>query len=104
LRILVFSQFEETIFAERALRAGANGYLMKDATNEELLTAIRDIVCGGIYVSRKIAMLAFQKSLETPRQNYPRENVTDIEILSDREMHVLQLLGLCLDTIQLVKA
>ena len=44
LRILVFSQFEETIFAERALRAGANGYLMKQATNEELLTAIHDIV------------------------------------------------------------
>ncbi|HWN24746.1 MAG TPA: response regulator transcription factor [Candidatus Sulfotelmatobacter sp.] len=98
LRVLVFSQCDETIFAERALRAGANGYLMKQATNEELLTAIRDIVCGGIYVSRKIAILAFQKSLETPRQNYPRENVTDIEILSDREMHVFQLLGSGLGT------
>ena len=104
LRILVFSQFEETIFAERALRAGANGYLMKQATNEELLTAIRDIVCGGIYVSRKIAMLAFQKSLETPRQNYPRENVTDTEILSDREMHVFQLLGSGLGTKKIAEA
>jgi DNA-binding NarL/FixJ family response regulator len=104
LRILVFSQFEETIFAERALRAGANGYLMKDATNEELLTAIRDIACGGIYVSRKIAMLAFQKSLETPRQNYPLENVTDIEILSDREMHVFQLLGSGLGTKKIAEA
>jgi DNA-binding NarL/FixJ family response regulator len=98
LRVLVFSQCDETIFAERALRAGANGYLMKQATNEELLTAVRDIVCGGIYVSREIALMAFQKSLETPRQNYPRENVTDIEILSDREMHVFQLLGSGLGT------
>jgi DNA-binding NarL/FixJ family response regulator len=55
LLILVFSQFEETIFAERAVRAGANGYLMKYAPNEELLTAIREIVHGGIYVSRKSA-------------------------------------------------
>ena len=52
LLILVFSQCQETIFADRALRAGANGYLMKQATNEELLTAIRDIVRGEIYVSR----------------------------------------------------
>jgi DNA-binding NarL/FixJ family response regulator len=42
LLILVYSMFEETIFAERALRAGANGYLMKKAMKEELLTAIRD--------------------------------------------------------------
>src|SRR6266699_1668015 len=104
LRILVFSQFEETIFAERALRAGANGYLMKDATNEELLTAVRDIVCGGIYVSRKIALHAFQKSLETPRQNYPQENIIDIEILSDREMHVFQLLGSGLGTKKIAEA
>jgi len=104
LRVLVFSQFEETIFAERALRAGANGYLMKEATNEELLTAIRDIVCGGIYVSRKIALHAFQKSLETPRQNYPQENIIDIEILSDREMHVFQLLGSGLGTKKIAEA
>ena len=104
LRVLVFSQCDETIFAERALRAGANGYVMKQATNEELLTAVRDIVCGGIYVSRKIALLAFQKSLETPRQNYPRENVTDIEILSDREMHVFQLLGSGLGTKKIAEA
>jgi DNA-binding NarL/FixJ family response regulator len=103
LLILVFSQCEETIFAERALRAGANGYLMKHAPNEELLTAIRDILRGEIYVSRKIAMLAFQKSLETPWQNRQQENgngngngngnLRGIENLSDREMHVFQLIG-----------
>jgi DNA-binding NarL/FixJ family response regulator len=49
-------------------------------------------------------MLAFQKSLETPRQNDPRENVTDIEILSDREMHVFQLLGSGLGTKKLAEA
>src|SRR5207249_8969737 len=92
LRILVFSQSEETLFAERALRAGASGYLMKHAPNEELLTAIREIVRGEIYVSRKIAMLAFQKLLETPRENghQCQCNHASIESLSDREIHVFQ--------------
>ena len=98
LRILAFSPFEETIFAERTLRAGANGYLMNNATNEELLTAIRDILRGRIYVSRKIAMLAFQRSLQAPRQSRSQGYLTAIENLSDREMHVFQLLGLSLGT------
>jgi DNA-binding NarL/FixJ family response regulator len=104
LLILVFSQFEEAIFAERALRAGANGYLMKHATNEELLTAIRDIVRGEIYVSRKIAMRAFQKSLDTPRQYHPHWNLAAVENLSDREMHVFQLLGSGLSTKKIAEA
>src|SRR5437667_726516 len=69
LLILVYSAFEESIFAERALRAGANGYLMKKAAKEELLTAIRDVLRGQIYVSRDLAIRAFQKSLATPQQN-----------------------------------
>jgi DNA-binding NarL/FixJ family response regulator len=106
LRILVFSQFEETLFAERALRAGANGYLMKHAPNEELLMAIREIVRGEIYVSRKIAMLAFQKSLETPRQNghQCQCNHASIQRLSDREIHVFQLLGSGLGTRKIAEA
>src|SRR5438552_6977395 len=106
LRILVFSQFEETLFAERALRAGASGYLMKHAPNEELLTAIHEIVRGEIYVSRKIAMLAFQKSLETPRKNghQCQCNHASIENLSDREIHVFQLLGSGLGTKKIAEA
>src|SRR5436190_20079580 len=104
LRILVFSQFEETLFAERALRAGASGYLMKHAPNEELLTAIREVVRGEIYVSRKIAMLAFQKSLETARENGCQCNHASIESLSDREIHVFQLLGSGLGTKKIAEA
>ena len=65
LLVLVYSAFEETIFAERALRAGAHGYVMKKAPKEELLMAIRDIVQGRIYVSRDVAMRAFKKALQT---------------------------------------
>src|SRR5262249_5948016 len=64
LLILVYSAFEEAIFAERALRAGAEGFVMKKAPKEEFLTAIREILTGNIYVSRSVAMRAFKKSLE----------------------------------------
>ena len=63
LRILVYSEFAETIFAERAIRAGANGYVMKQAPPENLTTAIRDIAKSGIYVSRELALSALRKSL-----------------------------------------
>ena len=103
LLILTFSPFDETIFAERTLRAGANGYLMNNATDEELLTAIRDILSGGIYVSRKIAIRIFQKWLETPRQSRSQGKLIAIENLSDREMHVFQLLGSGLGTKKLAE-
>ena len=65
LLIVVYSAFEEIIFAERALRAGADGYVMKKAPREELLEAIHEILGGNIYVSHDVAMRAFKKSLET---------------------------------------
>jgi DNA-binding NarL/FixJ family response regulator len=93
LLILVYSAFEETIFAERALRAGADGYVMKRAPKEELLTAIREIVSGNIYVSHDVAMRAFKKSLETRSEQRSARPAIGIEKLSDREMHIFFLLG-----------
>jgi DNA-binding NarL/FixJ family response regulator len=95
LFILVYSAFEETIFAERALRAGAEGYVMKKAPKEELLSAIREIVSGNIYVSHDVAMRAFKKSLETrsEQQHRPARPAIVVEKLSDREMHIFFLLG-----------
>jgi DNA-binding NarL/FixJ family response regulator len=104
LLILVYSAFEEAIFAERALRAGADGYAMKRAPKEELLIAIGEIVRGQIYVSRDLAMRAFQKSLEIPQQNRAPGNVRTIENLSDREMHVFQLIGSGLGTKKIAHA
>jgi DNA-binding NarL/FixJ family response regulator len=85
LLILVYSAFEETIFAERAFRAGAEGYVMKKAPKEELLTAIREILSGNIYVSHDVAMRAFKKSLETrsKQQRIARPTIS-IEKLSNR--------------------
>jgi DNA-binding NarL/FixJ family response regulator len=104
LLILVYSAFEEAIFAERALRAGADGYAMKKAPKEELLIAIGEIVRGQIYVSRDLAMRAFQKSLETRSQDRLLGRATRVENLSDREMHVFQLIGSGLGTKKIARA
>src|SRR5207247_9389506 len=94
LRILVYSTFDEAIFAERVMRAGANGYLMKRAPKEKLATAIRDIVEGGIYVSREVALSRFEKSLQRQsKKNHSSRLTNTLENLSEREMHIFQLLG-----------
>lgn len=93
LLILVYSAFEEAIFAERTLRAGADGYVMKTAPKEELLAAIREVLSGNIYVSRDMAMRAFKKSLESRSEHPSGPSATGIEKLSDREMHIFHLLG-----------
>jgi DNA-binding NarL/FixJ family response regulator len=93
LLILVYSAFEETIFAERALRAGADGYAMKSAPKEELLAALREILKGNVYVSRDVAMRAFKKLLEERPGQHPASLGGGVERLSDREMHIFQLMG-----------
>src|SRR6476646_6835812 len=93
LLILVYSAFEEAIFAERALRAGAAGYMMKSAPAEELLAAIREVVAGEIYVSMDVALRAFKKSLESRAEARSARPTIGIERLSDREMHIFNLLG-----------
>ena len=98
LLILVYAAFKERIFAEWALRAGANGYLLKTAAKEELLTAIHDVLRGKIHVSRDLAMPAFQKSPRTSAQNRVSGNLPVVDNLSHREMHVFLLTGSGLGT------
>jgi DNA-binding NarL/FixJ family response regulator len=92
MAILVFSQFDETLFAEKALRAGAMGYVLKQEATEEVLTAVRTVLNGAMYVSRQIAVLILQKSLENPVLSLAVNEVT-VGKLSDRELHVFQRLG-----------
>jgi len=103
--ILVYSAFEETIFAERAFRAGAEGYVMKKAPKGELLAAIREIMSGNVYVSHDVAMRAFKKSLETrPEQQRATRPSIGVEKLSDREMHIFFLLGSGLGNSQIARS
>jgi len=99
LHVLVYSALDETIFAKRAMRAGANGYVMKQSPREELAAAIRDIVNGGMYVSHEVALSAFRQSLHVrPIDQHWRRGGHALENLSDREMQIFQLLGLGLGT------
>ncbi len=90
LRIVIISQFDETVYAERALRAGAMGYVMKDQAAEEVLGAVRTVLGGEVYLSRAMTNRVLSTSFAGKFQ--PR--AAAVEKLTDRELHVLQLLGI----------
>lgn len=87
--ILVVSMHDEAVYAERALRAGARGYIMKEAGGEAVVAAIRQILSGRAYVSP--AMSA--RLLDNLSGKKPRGSTSPIEKLSDREFEVFQLIG-----------
>jgi DNA-binding NarL/FixJ family response regulator len=89
LPVLILSMHDESIYAERALRAGANGYIMKQEATEKVLVAIRRILNGEIYVSERIAnkMLKLYITGATSLKN------SSISDLSDRELEVFRLIG-----------
>jgi len=86
--ILIISQYDERHYVERALRAGARGYLLKDQAAHEVLNAIRSVLAGEIYLSPAL-MACMLRKLATDRDNAAAR----LDQLSDRELHVLQLLG-----------
>lgn len=89
LAILIVSMHDEAVYAERALRAGARGYIMKEAGGEAVVAAIRQILAGQAYVSP--AMSA--RLLDNLSGRKPRGSSSPIEKLSDREFEVFQLIG-----------
>src|SRR5213594_4585134 len=89
IKVLVLSQYDELIFAERALRAGASGYIMKENATDEVLRALRKVLTGDLYFSERVAAAVVQRML----RDKPIASRTGVERLSDREMQVFQLLG-----------
>src|SRR5438067_7689448 len=89
LKVLVLSQYDELIFAERALRAGASGYIMKENATDEVLRAVRKVLAGELYFSERVAAVVVQRTL----REKPGASRVGVETLSDREMQVFQLLG-----------
>jgi DNA-binding NarL/FixJ family response regulator len=87
LPVLVLSMLDEVLFAERALRAGAKGYVMKQAPTEEVKSAIRRLLRGGRYLSPRMQERILE-NLSTGGRVAP-----GIESLSDRELEVFQLIG-----------
>src|ERR1700720_808360 len=89
LPVLILSMHDESIYAERALRAGANGYIMKQEAAEKVLVALRRILSGEIYVSEKIANSMLQHYV---RGANPSE-ASSVSELTDRELEVFRLIG-----------
>ena len=90
VRVLVLSMHEETIYAERALRAGAQGYVMKHELGAKVIEAIRSVLHGELVVSPVIA----SRMLKQFVSNKPGQDArTSIERLSDRELQVFSAIG-----------
>jgi DNA-binding NarL/FixJ family response regulator len=88
-KILVISRHEESLYAERALRAGAKGYIMKFESSDTLLKAVRKVLNGGIYVSDELN----EKLLINAMQGKKDGTGSSVDILSDRELEVFELIG-----------
>jgi DNA-binding NarL/FixJ family response regulator len=94
LKILVISQHDEMVYAERALRAGASGYVMKENATEEIFSAVRRVLAGELYFSQRVGAAAVRRSLVAK----PDASRTGLERLSDRELQVFQLIGASFST------
>jgi DNA-binding NarL/FixJ family response regulator len=89
LPVLVLSMHGEELYAERALRAGAKGYISKEQSPKEVATAIRTVVDGGIYVSKEINNVILRRQAKG-FQPLPEK---EMDSLSDRELEVFELIG-----------
>ncbi len=100
--MLVLSMHDERFYAERALRAGAKGYVMKQQATGQVLVAIRRILAGEIYLSESVSSkilrnFAGEKIEETKKTGF------SIDRLSDRELEVFRLIGTGLGTRQIAE-
>lgn len=91
LPVLIFSQMDESVYAMRCLRAGANGYLMKEAGAQELLVAVERILSGKLYVSTIVNELLLRDAIESRSATVSPASTPGK--LTDREMQVLGAIG-----------
>lgn len=89
LPILVLSMHDESLYAERVLRAGARGYIMKQEMTGNVIKAIRQVLMGKIYASESMVETILGKLVVRPSDTYK----DPLEDLSDRELEVFQLIG-----------
>ena len=87
--VIVLSMHDEALYAERALRAGARGYVMEHETSKSVLASIRRVLAGDIYVSERIVNRMALR-LTSARRSVA---ASPLERLSDRELEIFQLLG-----------
>jgi DNA-binding NarL/FixJ family response regulator len=87
--LIVLSMHDEALYAERALRAGARGYVMKRESTKSVLASIRRVMEGGVYVSERVVNSMARRFSSSPKQ----AESSPVERLSDRELEIFRLLG-----------
>jgi len=97
VKILVVSMFDEALYAQRVLRAGGDGYIMKQEDPQEIIHAIRDVLDGHIYVTEDVF------AGESTRTAAASE-ATELDLLTDSELEILELLGQGKSTPEISKA
>jgi DNA-binding NarL/FixJ family response regulator len=90
VRTLVWSMYGEDLYAERALRAGADGYITKEHATGDIVAAIRDVMAGKVYVSQSMGERLLQRAVGRRKK---AGQLPAIDALSDRELEVLRLIG-----------
>jgi DNA-binding NarL/FixJ family response regulator len=99
LPVLVLSMYDETLYAERALQAGAKGYIMKQETSESIVKAVRSVLGGKMYLSENVMGDILGRFVGKPAT----AEKTPIARLTDRELEVFRLIGQGLTTNQIAK-
>ena len=99
LPVLVLSMHAEALYAERVLRAGAQGYIAKEESQEEVVAAIRKVLAGGIYLSEQMTETILKRLGHANKAVEP----SGIDLLSDREIEVFQLVGRGLNSREISK-
>jgi DNA-binding NarL/FixJ family response regulator len=88
IKLLVVSMHDEALYADRVLRAGGDGYIMKQEDLDEIINAIRDVLAGRIYVSEEV-MVGRSKG----RLSSPKTKTRPLDQLTDSELELLEMLG-----------
>jgi len=89
LPVLIISMHDESLYAERALRAGASGYVMKQAPQEQVMAAIRRTLAGETWLSEKMSA----KLLRSMRGARSESDISPLERLTDRELEIFRMIG-----------
>jgi DNA-binding NarL/FixJ family response regulator len=100
VRMLVWSMYSDTLYAERALRAGALGYINKENATDQIITGIRTVLQGKVYLSEPAASRLLGRLVHGEGASAGR---SPVENLSDRELEVFNLIGEGLDTYQIAE-
>jgi DNA-binding NarL/FixJ family response regulator len=98
VRILVWSMHSEALYAERALRAGALGYINKDHATDRIVEAIRRVLAGKVYLSEAMTERLLSRSVGGTREDAAR---SPLDVLADRELEVFRLIGEGVKTIEI---